>query len=175
MKINMSKNFLSLIFSGIFIIFSCSCCYAVQEQPLTKLITWSDKQNITIWIEPHKYSYIVYNSFMKWQNAANGCLRFRQAKSQNDANIVVYFSDEDYPRRGHSVVHEENNIMLDVKIYIIKRNIKNMKDLEFISLHEIGHALGIIGHPERYDSIMTFDYTELQKADIYNIRQMYCK
>lgn len=137
---------------------------------------WDEPRNITVWVQPNKYQDIAYDAFRVWMNAANGCVKFVDSNSSKTANIKVLFSDTTrIIGEGNAVGVTQYGIR--TQTIIVATKMKSRIDIEVILLHEIGHALGIVGHPNERKSIMSIASAagrKLTNRDAATIRRMYC-
>lgn len=142
---------------------------------------WDDPQNITVWVQPCKYSKIAYDAFRKWMKAANGCIRFVDAESEQSANIKVYFSNfAQIDESGNRVRHFEHygkNIRAHIIVIYTKQ--KKRIQIESVLLYEIGRALGMHGYTQETMSIITPNAVravrrKLTNKDAATIQKMYC-
>lgn len=142
---------------------------------------------IKIWVQPHQYSNIVYQSFEEWARAGGGCLRFRSTSNEKIANIKVYFLDSIQGTKAAGVTHSQsipNKYTQGATIYIslinsLTKKPFNTNTIRKIATHEIGHALGISGHSSNRNDIMYPDTSIIgfytSNRDYATIRKMYCR
>lgn len=173
------KKFFAL-FVGLFL-YTQTQSFAAQDY-LDDIYTvkyWNNPQHITVWVQPGKYQKIAYKAFKDWMKAANGCIRFIDSPTANDANIVIFFSDEARVDSSKTAVgithygHQTNRIIIATKM-------TDRIQMEATILHEIGHALGIMGHTDERNSIMypntaSFVGRRLGNKDKATIQKMYCR
>lgn len=168
-------------------IFAGSKCYA--QDYLNELYSANPiiKNPIKIWVQPHQYSNIVYQSFEEWTRAAGGCLSFKYTSNEKIATIKVYFTNsfQSSKTAGVTRLHSvPNKYTQGATIYIslinpLTKKPFNTNTLRKIATHEIGHALGINGHSSNRNDIMYPDTSIIgfytSNRDYATIRRMYCK
>lgn len=104
----------------------------------------------------------VYNALRTWKAATNNQLRFQIVHNITDADIVVrwqqYFT---HNKLGVSPLKMMGNTILqsDVHLAMYDRasgKLLSNEQLNWVALHEFGHALGIRGHSPHTDDAMFF-------------------
>ncbi len=176
-KKSLMKSILKLL---IIILFTAAPAFAATDylDELDKVLYWDEPQNITVWVQPCKYSQIAYDAFIKWMKASDGCVRFVDAPSEHNANINVYFVDVSYLHDGNAVgttTYHRNSPTIKIAIKKYSRI-----EIESVLLHEIGHALGMQGHSKDLKSIMYYSTASmagrrLTNKDAATIQKMYCR
>ena len=176
-KKSLMKSILKLL---IIMLFTAAPAFAAKDylEDIRVVKYWDEPQNITVWVQPSKYSKLAYDSFRAWMKAADGCIRFVDAKSEQSANIQVYFSDSPRIKGSLNAVGVTSYGKKSQRIIIATRLTTRMQ-IESVLLHEIGHALGINGHSRDITSIMypntgTAAGRRLTNKDAATIQKMYC-
>lgn len=145
-----------------------------------------DKSPIVYWVQNNEYDYVVYESFLTWQRRLSPDVTFAKTIWENDADIKVYFTNI-LPCESENSVGCTNSLIAanrlqEVKVYInptfntgVKQNAINIMH---VSLHEIGHALGIGGHSSNKNDLMypsnaTYKNASLSNRDVETVRYIY--
>lgn len=144
---------------------------------------------LRVWIQPGtKYSETVAKAFNEWQYVTKSKIRFISTKSELQGQILVYF-EENLNTNSKSTVGytttagcSGGRFVGKSKIYLQTRTggqIVSQKNMYGIALHEIGHALGIIGHSKNNNDIM-FPTTDTigvhtSRRDVNTIMHIYSK
>lgn len=177
------KSLLAII--TIFILLTCNTALSNNYiNELSHYALWKNSNKITVWVQPCEYSATVYNAFREWMIAAGNCIRFVDAKSPETANITVTFHPELNGRQA-GVTYQRSAgkymIKAEVKLRYMRfgHNKKLTQDQMYaVAVHEIGHALGIMGHSSNRNDIMypTTDIIGIHASnrDVNTIREFYC-
>lgn len=162
----------------------------------TAVIRWNaDKFPLAIFfdastVEYQNYRQAIEQAFNAWERESYNFLSFRKTTSESDADIVVSISNSlDSPCDGnntqclYSVGNTEPEINSDKlkKMRITFRakdnngNLFENQKIYATALHEIGHALGIMGHTDMPDSIMnaTLNSGSISQADVNTLILLY--
>ncbi len=144
---------------------------------------------------PAYYIHAFVRAVLIWQNALEDVLSLKFVNSEEEANIVFkVVDDKKYikkPKENESVTLAytqpviKNGKLLKEIIYVYDKNrfgqYYKPHEVLNISVHEMGHALGIAGHSEDKTSIMYALYSPdnekkyafISKADINTITLLY--
>lgn len=141
-----------------------------------KISRW-EKSPITVFIPKTKYYNSMTNAFLTWENNSSSLIVFSFTDKEQFADIKVIFVDK-LPKNIAALTNtnKQNNKLINANIYLIKPNKNtNPKDIELLLTHEIGHALGLIGHSGDKKDIMYFSpgVSTLSDSDKETIKQLY--
>ncbi len=126
---------------------------------------------------PEYFYSEVKKAFIEWQDKTNKFINFTFVDSPKNADIKCYFpkNDEeaaDFSKKFGGITNSEiknNTLKYMTIIFSTKYNgsDKYYKDyiIRSIALHEIGHALGILGHSVNPNDIM-YPRTSLSRGEI---------
>lgn len=152
----------------------------------TKIVKWN-KMPISVFIEENKYKNTTIAAFKEWEDKTANIVSFVWVNKLKDADISVNFIDKfknlsnnKYYAIGLSKPYYRGNDIIKAEITIALINPKTNKpvpDGKIYAgiLHEIGHALGIVGHSPNEQDIM-YQYTKsnyLTSNDINTLKLIY--
>lgn len=160
--------------------------------PANRVIKWQ-KMPINIYIPNSiardRYSKIIESAFQEWQIASDKTVTFKKVDLPADADIVVCFVDsvenevsEKAFQAGLTKPSYKNDTFLKAEIMLLKNNPLTKKSftekqMHIIALHEIGHAIGIIGHSPNKEDMMyyrpSFSIEGLSAKDINTLKLIY--
>lgn len=127
------------------------------------LAVWINPKSIKVYIQESNKSHILKNAFKTWDSAMRNNMNFVFVNNQNEADIWAGYIDKlDGNKAG---ITKSSHITIQGKIYMHKAQVYisktnpvgfNHNDAELlkITLHEIGHAIGILGHSSSINDIM---------------------
>jgi predicted Zn-dependent protease len=115
---------------------------------------------------------ILKQAFDDWSKGSNGKVTFVYTDDENSANIVCSWTNN--PKEmmssaegGHAMVIPDANGILKSIVVLLTLNPSGAavteKFARRVDLHEIGHALGLLGHSKNPDDIM---FSSLPPADL---------
>lgn len=145
------------------------------------------KMPIKIWVQPCQYTTTANKAVYEWQYKTSSLIRFTPVQ-ERDAQIKIYFVDKitgpvSSDNIGLTNLHYVGDRNTSAKIQILKRTPSNQlcsnAQVYSVILHEIGHALGMMGHSKSNNDIM---YTNndtndvhLSQRDVNTIKAIYKK
>lgn len=174
-KQTQGNNYIDKAMSG-----STVCRWDLAKMPLKVYI--APGNNISGFISDYKTSVI--RSLNAWSAASRNKIRFEVARSKDNADIVVGWTDGFVGEKvGESPYVSIEGVIIrsDVNLSTRMPNGTQMtpQELYAISLHEFGHALGIKGHSPYPEDVMYFSYNQnnyngnLTQSDINTISMLY--
>ena len=151
---------------------------------LSKYAVWKQNKRIKVWVQESPYSQGVYNAFREWMIAGGGCIKFLDATSEKNADIRVYFVERLSGNKAGVTHHRSIGkymVSADVTIGykdLHQERILSQDEVYAVAVHEIGHALGIMGHSSNRNDIM-YPNTNVvgihaSARDFNTIREFYC-
>ena len=176
------------------VIFIClfSIVYArVDNKTYTKdvdtLAVWINPKKIKVYIEPSPKAHIIKNAFDIWDSAMRSNMNFIFVKEAKGADITAGYVEQlegnavgmTYPKY---ITIQGGEYLSKAKISIAKKSPIgfNQRDGELlkVTLHEIGHAIGILGHSNSINDIMYYSTastkgTSPSLRDIDTVNKLY--
>ncbi len=161
--------------------------YAVDSNG--KLTIWK-KQNIVVHVSQSDYKYTIYQVLSYYNEVFEGYFRFFVTKKPEKADILIdvvdHFDSNQNPDSVYmagvtntSISGQDRSLTkAHVQLLSTRPNSKKAvtKDEMFrVALHEVGHAIGIIGHsPDEKDVLYaTSNVKSFSKRDVNTIKIMY--
>lgn len=137
-----------------------------------------------------EFQTVLINSFLTWQNVTHGMMRFLPVDKARDANIECKWTDSAdnvtlAAEAGEAKIQISNNGIYHVIITLLTRLPESPTEkltpalLQQVSLHEIGHALGIEGHSDKAQDVMycstnpNVEHPQLTQRDINTLYLIY--
>lgn len=149
---------------------------------------WLKPYNIRVYIASNTgKEYVLKSAFQQWDDATHKLVNFSYVNSQDQADIVIKFV-ENYDTNALGLTRYKD-YSTSVKKYLKKAEVEvalknpgggsfDDKQLLSVSLHEIGHALGIRGHSKNKTDIMYFSdesyrHGQISKRDVNTLKKIY--
>ncbi len=149
---------------------------------------WLNPRQIKVYVYPDEMKhFILERSFKAWDSALGSNLNFKYIQKPNEADITIKFVD----RLSGSQAGLTKTKYMQIQgrtylghadIYVAKHSSAGWKfndvQLNKIAMHEIGHAIGILGHSENINDIMYYS-TESQRQstlstkDVDTVKKIY--
>lgn len=143
---------------------------------------------IKVWIQPSKYDVTVVKAFNEWQYVTNGIVRFTRTQAESQAKIKVYFVNSKEPLGGSDRVglckyQTQGKYLMNAQISILTQSLNGVtlsaSQIYPVTLHEIGHAIGINGHSSNNNDVM-FANTDIigshtSRRDVNTVKAIYGK
>ncbi len=149
---------------------------------------WINPKNIKVYIKPDDLKeYIFTRSFKTWDDALGSDLNFKYVKNANEADITIKYVDKLSDNQAGST--KTSYIKIQGRTYLAKSEISISRcspigfkftdaQLNKITLHEIGHAIGILGHSDDVNDIMYPStacprLSTLSSKDVETVKKIY--
>lgn len=156
---------------------------------IDKIEVWQNPKKINVYIEENKYKPLALVAFKQWDKKLGYAINFKfvdsQDKAQIELNFIQSFENNNSNQAGITHIYSENNFIKNAKILICAKDPISKKDMDEkiiyqLTLHEIAHALGAIGHSDDKSDILypSADINasgELSKRDINTVLDIYKK
>ncbi len=147
-----------------------------QEGSHGKKLVWPEEINpipVYISLEPDQGAFLpaIKEGLAKWEEASEGRLRFKEVSTPGEAKIRIALQEGplshpyldvgrasyDYAEEGKN--HELKGLRVDVVINTGERDVpipleNRLAQVRRLTLHEIGHAIGIWGHSSNPGDVM---------------------
>ena len=148
---------------------------------------WVNPREIKVFVEQVSKSHILENAFKIWDKAMRSDMNFIFVSNPDEADVRIGFIDIlDGTKVG---VTYPSYIKIQGKIYLHKAKIliarkdprgfiQNDAEILKVTLHEIGHAIGILGHSNSINDIMYYSTASTKSTspslrDIDSVNKLY--
>lgn len=134
--------------------------------------------------ESFAYNQMVFDAFDLWSQVSNGKIRFQYVAQLDGSQIDVSWRRVDRKSLGHCqyMVNQQSllysaEIKIGISDGIVHGQYNDMDEVKHTILHEIAHALGLIGHSDHADDIMyvphQYGVTNISSRDIETLNTLY--
>ena len=151
------------------------------------LAVWINPKKVKVFIEEAPKSHILRNAVKIWDDSLRSDLNFVFVKNKNEADITIKYVEQLGENRMG--VTQSSHIEIQGRIYLHKAHvsisrkdpigfINNDAELLKTTLHELGHAIGILGHSSSMYDIMYYSSASTKNTspslkDIETVKKMY--
>jgi predicted Zn-dependent protease len=157
--------------------------YGNYVSDLDKYKIWKNPGKLKVFIKGDFKKDILKQAFSKWDYKLHQLVNFEYVHDEQQADIVCYYVDKlegkiagitHYQYIGEKMV----KATIEVSLKDLNNNLFDDNEILSIALHEIGHALGIIGHSENLNDIMyystgTYKNGIISEKDVNTIMHIY--
>lgn len=134
--------------------------------------------------ESYAYNQMIFDAFDTWNRVSGDLVRFKFVATLDESQIDVNWRRVDRKSLGHCqyLVNDKSQVYsAEIKIGlsdgIIHAQYNSMDEVKHTILHEIGHALGLVGHSDGPDDIMyvphQYGVVDLSPRDIETLQMLY--
>lgn len=151
------------------------------------LAVWINPTEIKVYVEDSPKAHILENAFNIWDNALRSDMDFIFVDNKSEADIAIGYIEQ--LSKNQVGITKTSHINIQGRIYLHKAVVLIAKkdpmgfiqsDSELLktSLHEIGHAIGILGHSNSINDIMYYSTASTKNSspslrDIDTVNKLY--
>lgn len=161
--------------------------YAIDSNG--KLVKWN-KTKIKVFVSPSEYQRTIYQALSLYNSFFEGYFTFFVTNKRENADIKIDIVDKFDSNENKDSIYmagvtnnsfsgEDKHLTNSIIQILSKKPNSNQKvtssEVYKVALHEIGHALGIIGHSPKDSDIMyaATRVSDFSKRDIATLKMMY--
>jgi predicted Zn-dependent protease len=134
--------------------------------------------------ESYAYNQMVYDAFATWEQVSGGAIRFQYVATLDNSQIDVSWRRVDRTSLGHCqyMINAQSllysaEIKIGISDGIIHAQYNDMGEVKHTILHEVGHAIGLLGHSDGEPDIMyvphQYGVTALSPRDVDTLCTLY--
>ena len=134
--------------------------------------------------ESYAYNQMVYDAFDTWQKLSGELVRFQQVATQAASQIDVSWRRVDRTSLGHCqyLINPQGllysaEIKIGISDGLVHAQYNDMDEVRHTILHEVGHAIGLVGHSDGGSDIMyvphQYGVTQLSQRDADTLVALY--
>jgi len=122
---------------------------------------------------------LAIEGFQQWTRLTDNKVRFEVVDDEQEAQIWVRFDPSSKAGRTDCTYYPERREIIRAEMIIgVKEDVP--LDIQSVSVHEFGHALGIVGHSDDSKDAMYPRYTvgklaSLSQRDLNAVKTAYCE
>lgn len=158
-------------------------------------LLWSKRDPVTVYIRfaPDQVAFLpaIRTGMHDWMQACSGRLRFREVGTPDEAHILITLQEGPLSHPNLEVGHARYDLSQDragnqqnLRVYVTVNTGERhapialedrLLQVKRLTLHELGHAIGIWGHSPNPDDIMYSHpmVSGLSERDVRTVRMLY--